>query len=246
MKLKRFYERYTDPNLVLVYQYGKVGSTTLADSIPGAVNLHDLFANPLCECGFRQRHSLGYRKVGFPLDRLFRRTIIKRRPSTDLIVPLRAPWERNISMFFQDLPFWYVDYLTNSKATQKVEGIGLIQQAFETRFDHQGTDRWFEREFCRLTGIPFAEIQFDKEAGFSILTQNKYRCLLLTTNHIRSNEGKQTIENFLGRPFELTDSNRGDRKWYGPVYKNFLADADFIESYKERVSKSAVHQKFFA
>jgi len=246
MNLKRLYKRYADPNLVLVYQYGKVGSTTLADSIPGAVNVHDLYANPLCPCGFQQRFSWAYRKTGYPLDRFFRRTVIGRRPSTDIIVPLRAPWERNISMFFQDLPFWYVDYFQNSDAIQKVEGLGLIQQAFTARFDHDGTDHWFEREFCRLTGIAFADIEFDKAAGFTVLTKNRFRCLLLTTDHMRSDGGKHTVETFLGRSFEMTDSNRGNKKWYGPVYKNFLADTEFVESYKQRVAKCAVHQKFFS
>ena len=246
MNLQKLYKRYTDPNLVLVYQYGKVGSTTLADSIPGAINVHDLFANPLCPCSFRQRLPLAYRKIGYPVDRFCRRLIIGRRPSTDLIVPLRAPWERNVSMFFQDLPFWYVDYFVNSNAIQKVEGIGLLQHAFTERFDHEGTDRWFEKEFCRLTGIDFADIEFDKAVGYAVLTKNKYRCLLLTTKHMRSDGGKETIENFLGRSFDLHDSNRGDKKWYGPVYRNFLADTGFIESYKKRVSQSAVHQKFFS
>ena len=246
MNPSKLFRRYSSADLVLIYQFGKVGSTTLAASIPGAVNVHDLFANPLCPCGFRYRLPAAYRWFGYPLDRFCRRAIIRRRKSIDIIVPVRPPWERNISMFFQDLPFWYVEYFAKSDAIQKVEGIGLIQQAFTTMFDHAATEHWFEKEFCRFTGVAFDDIPFDKSAGYSIMKKGKYRCLFLTTDHVRSDDGRATISSFLDREIVLSDQNRGSKKWYGPVYEQFLADKEFVEEYKNQLSSSPVQKKFFS
>ena len=245
MNIKGILKRYRDPDLVLVYQFGKVGSTTLADSIPSAVNVHDLFGNPLCPPGFRYRNSAAYRWAGFPIDRLLRRTLIGRRKQTDIIVPVRKPWERNISMFFQDFPFWYTHFFATRKATQKIEGLELIQRIFTEAFDHDGPEKWFAGEFTRLTGIKIGDIQFDKSNGHTIVEQGPYRCLLLTTEHMRSDRGIGTIEQFVGRPVNLDDKNRGDRKWYGPVYKEFLADEKFISSYKQQLSTTSVQQAFY-
>ncbi len=245
MKFKSIVKRYADPNLVLVYQYGKVGSTSLADSIPGGVNVHSLYATALCPCGFRQRYSALRRWVAFPIDRFMRRVLIRRRPCVDIIVPLRVPWERNLSMFFQDLPFWYVQYFAENKANQKIEGIDLIKQIFETMFDHDGPERWFREEFCRLTGMKFGEIDFDKAKGFSIAKSGKYRVLFLTTEYMRTSNGIDTIAEFLGRPVKIDDSNRGDRKWYGHVYRELLADEEYIQSYRKRMESTLVTKKFF-
>ena len=246
MNLPQLYKRYTDPNLALIYQYGKVGSTALAYSIPGAVNVHDLYGNVMCPCGFRQRNSLAYRFAGFPLDRFLRRLIIKRRKSIDIVVPIRDPWERNISMFFEDLPFWFVHHFATKRANKKVEGLGLLKEIFSETFEHDGPDKWFQKEFCRFTGIGFDEINFDKSKGYLTIEKGKFRCLILTTQHFRSESGVPTIEEFLGRSFELTSRNSGDKKWYGTAYKDFLADEDFVASYREKMMSSLVQQKFFS
>lgn len=241
----RLKKRFTDPNLVLIYQYGKVGSTSLADSIPGAVNVHTLYATALCPFGFRQRYSVWRRWFGFPLYRVWRRFLIRRRTKVDIIVPLRAPWERNISMYFQDLPFWYVKHFATKKANQKTEGLDLIKNIFHETFDHDGPDRWFQEEFCRLTGVDLNEIPFDKSTGFCMIEKGRFRCLLLTTDHLRRSVGAVTIRDFLGRPLDIKDSNRGERKWYASVYQEFLNDQELIDSYKERMASSKVHKKFF-
>ena len=62
---------------------------------------------------------------------------------------------------------------------------------------------------------------------------------------MRSEQGIETIEKFVGRPVKLDDKNRGDLKWYGPVYKEFLSDTKFIGEYKERLSATPVHKTFF-
>lgn len=241
-----FWQRYSRDDLVLIYQFGKVGSTTLADSIEGAVNVHDLFGNPLCPPSFRQRHKLIYRWFKFPIDRFLRRRLIGKRKETKIIVPLRTPWSRNISMFFQDLPFWYVKHFSENRTKQKIDGTEILKHIFQKTFDHDGPDKWFQNEFCRLTGISFEAIPFDKKTGFSTIKKGPFHCLFLTTDLMRASQGKEVIETFLGRSIDLTDTNRGDRKWYAAIYKQLLDDKSFVEQYQAQMASSKVHQKFFA
>ena len=246
MNLKRLFQRYSNSDLVLVYQSGKVGSTALAASLPGGLNVHDLYGYVMCRCGFEQRFSWWYRKLVFPVDRFLRRFMIKRRSSIDIIVPVRQPWERNVSMFFQDLPFWYVHYFATRKANQKVEGLELIKTIFEDTFDHQAADNWFQNEFCRFTGIEFDDIEFDVTKGHCILEHKNIRCLILTTDFLRSDLGTKAIEDFADCKLQIGEQNRGSKKWYGPIYQELLNDSEFIASYKEKMSTSLVQQKFFA
>jgi hypothetical protein len=243
--VKRLIKRYSDPNLVLIYQFGKVGSTTLAASIEGAVNVHDLYGNPICPAGFNLRNKWSYRKIGFPVDRLFRRVLLNRRKKIDIIVPVREPAGRNLSMFFQDLSFWYVKHFANNRAYAKSEGMDLLKEVFTKSFDHDGADRWFEKEFCRFTGLDFEQMPFNKEAGFEVIENGKCRCLLLTTEFMRRDEGKAKIETFLGRSFEWENQNRGENKWYADAYRQFQDDASFVDTYRARMKQSKVYQKFF-
>lgn len=245
MNLRQLQERYSDPELVLVYQFGKVGSSSLAASIDGAVNVHDLFANPICPPGFRFRNSFLFRHVGFPVDRAVRRGLLRRRDSVDIIVPVRPPWERNVSMFFQDLAFWYTEYFSTRKSEQKVEGIELLQQIFMEIFPHDAPDRWFQEEFTKLTAIELDKIDFDNQLGYLTVEEAPYRCLFLTTEHLRTIESQATLSMFLGRTVSLTSRNRGSQKWYGSAYDEFLADAAFISEYKDRVATSQVQRTFF-
>ena len=243
--MKRLFDRYFDPNLVLVYQFGKVGSTTLANAINSAVNVHDLYANPISPATFRLRNPWTYRWFGFPADRAFRRLCINLRKQTDVVVPVREPFARNLSMFFQDLPFWYVKHFSENRAYAKNEGNSLLKQVFLETFDHDGCDRWFKNEFCRFVGLGFDDLPFDRTEGFSLVENKRRRCLLLTTDRMSASDGMSIVSDFLGRPIEIESQNRGNEKWYAEVYEKFGKDKPFVDAYKKRMSDSAVQKKFF-
>ncbi|WP_144059959.1 putative capsular polysaccharide synthesis family protein [Rhodopirellula sallentina] len=243
--IKGFLRRYSCKQLVLIYQFGKVGSTALASSIEGAVNVHDLYGMVPCPCGLRYRFSLAYRFLGLPMDRFVRRLLLRRREKIDIIVPVREPWSRNLSMFFEDLAFWYVDYFSTRRASKKVEGLALLKQVFLQSFEHESADSWFQKEFCRFVGVRLDEIAFDKSQGFAVFEKGRYRCLLLTVDHLRSEGGGRTIEGFLGRSVRIIDENRGEKKWYGGVYAELLSDSEFVDAYKKQMQGSVVQKTFF-
>ena len=188
-----------NPDMVLVYQYGKVGSTALADSLEYGLNAHDLYGNPMCPPGFKIRNSLFYRLFLYKLLRFFKRNLIRMRGEVCIVVPLRSPAERNISMFFQDLPFWYAYYFSKNKAYAKSEGIGILQEIFSTCFPHKFCDNWFDKEFSRFTGIGLGDIDFDAGLGVGTAEKGKYKCLFIHHDLIDTELGKREMKKFTGK-----------------------------------------------
>lgn len=234
-----------NPDLVLVYQYGKVGSTALADSLEYGLNAHDLYGNPMCLPGFKMRNSLFYKFFLYRLLRFFKRVLIKVRGETRIIVPIRAPAERNISMFFQDLPFWYAYYFSKKKAYAKSEGIGVLQEIFSTCFPHRFCDDWFDNEFSKFTGIGLEDINFDAESGSSFVEKGRFKCLFIHHDKVDTDLGRKKIEEITGQNVDIPSVNRGVKKWYADAYKQFVADEDFMKAYRDKMSLSNVSRKFY-
>jgi len=237
--------KYINKDLVLVYQYGKVGSTTISHSVPNSINVHDLYGTVMCPPGFKYRHGLFYRKIYFPIDRLVRRTLIRRNKKIKIIVPVRDPVDRNVSMFFQDLPFYYVDYFAKHKGYAKSEGNDLLKDVFIKSFNHQSPDEWFSREFSRFTGISVDEIEFDSNSFYCCVEKGKYSCLIIKSESIKSLLGKKVIEDFVKKDVVWRDVNRGGMKWYKDVYAAFVSDDEFIAEYRKLVSRLVVASRFF-
>ncbi|WP_197468610.1 putative capsular polysaccharide synthesis family protein [Alcanivorax sp. HI0083] len=229
---------------VFVYQYGKVGSTSLSQALKSGVNMHDLYGNVMCPPGFKYRYTLAY-KVLFFIDRFIRRFFIKRSSEILMIVPLRRPEERNVSMFFQDLPFWYVSYFSKNPGYAKGEGVGILQEIFSEYFPHYACDAWFDKEFSRFTGIRLEDIEFDTESGLGFSEKGKFKCLFIHHDKVDTDLGRKWIESVTGQDVVIPNVNRGSEKWYADAYKQFMADEDFMKAYREKMSFSKVSRKFY-
>jgi hypothetical protein len=57
--------------------------------------------------------------------------VFEMRREVCVIVPVRSPAERNISMFFQDLPFWYAHYFAKKRRTLKVKELVFFRKYFQ-------------------------------------------------------------------------------------------------------------------
>lgn len=161
-------------------------------------------------------------------------------------MPLREPAERNISMFFQDLPFWYVKYFSENKGYARSEGIQILKEIFDCSFPHDACDDWFENEFSRFTGIKIEDIAFDMNAGVGYAEKGKYKCLFIHHNKIATSVVRSEIHRVTGEQIVIRNVNRGGEKWYGAAYKEFMSSEDYVESYKVKMRSTKVYNKFYA
>ncbi|MBL4910787.1 MAG: hypothetical protein JKX78_12345 [Alteromonadaceae bacterium] len=227
---KQLIDKYKAPETLFIYQMGKVGSTTLENSLPNAVHIHAFFTkNHTCPIRLYGQAKFGFKFFIYRLEQellayLLRRAF-KQRQNTKIITLVRDPLARNISMFFHDLDAYLFAAHTNCLNTRKVALPTRDQQAsvlidvFQQEFDHDYALTWFDREFFPMTGIDIYQQSFDKAKGLGIIKTENIEVLCVRTNKIKSNINE--ISQFIGQHVTLSDANLAENKWYGDIYLAF-------------------------
>lgn len=234
--------RFSDENNVLIYQMGKVGSTSLEKSIPGSIHLHSLYGNAPCWI-FQKQHRSGLAFInGYVGDFIKRRCILKRK-KVKIITLVRDPYKRNLSMFFQDLSHWVYNYMGAQGADCRTDDSGFLFDVFESSFDHDYLHSWFDKEIRRLTGIDIYESSFSSQ-GFSIYKNGKFEVLLLRAEDLNNN--MDIIEKFLGIELKVSSSNLGEKKWYSSLYREFKIQAEKkLLNYQDSLKESKFYKHFY-
>lgn len=202
-----------DPD-VMVYTAGKVGSSTMSDSLRKA-NLSCIQV----ESFFYPEHQLdkGIQDVwgGYCLEKI--------KKGIKIITIVREPIARGISVFMQLLMYSLVEN-DRSMQYQIVEGC--------LRHNTYPFEYFFDQELARVTGIDVFQYPFDREKGYGVIKENNFEVLLLTLEKLKSN--KQVIQEFVGKPeFEFVSANVGGEKAYKHIYadvkKNLKIPYEIIE-----------------
>ena len=236
-------------NKIFIYQMGKVGSTSLEASIENAVWTHTLYNNGPCWVRDAQLWATLNplqkikRYVGPMLDRM----VIRSNKEVRIITLVRDPVARDVSMFFQRLPYWYTHYLNanNDGEISRSDGDDIIHESFDKSFDHDYSITWFDKEIRRLTGIDVMQMDFDKNKGFGIAKKKNFSLLVLTLEKMEENHAAGVIETFAGQQFSLVRENDGENKWYADIYKRFRKNHKFEHTYINRKYSDNWVNKFY-
>ncbi|MCB1132420.1 MAG: hypothetical protein KDN05_14930 [Verrucomicrobiae bacterium] len=157
---------YFRPPLFL-FQMGKVGSSTHKNTLQTLYHVHHL-------------HTAADFKI-------------KHRPekdgdSVDLITIVREPIGRKVSTFFQNLVGSPYGYSFPNREAALAAGTGeLLRRFHEWEDGVTEATRWFENHFEPATGIRIYQHEFDPETGWTILSEGKWRVLVLRFEDIRTN-----------------------------------------------------------
>lgn len=212
------YRTWSDPERILVYQMGKVGSTSLQAMIPGSLHLHNLYDNHPCPPR-RDRHVAGrWQRLGRGTSQAIRRLAIRRRRCIRIITLVRDPYQRNVSMFFQNLPHWLAAF-DDGRHSNRTGSADLVARAFNEAFNHDYVAEWFDRELRRFTGIDVYGIAMDPGQAHARVTSRRFDVLLLRFERLA--ECTAALGEFLGTPVHLVHRNAGSDKWYASVYDEF-------------------------
>jgi len=250
--------KYAASDTVFIYQMGKVGSTTLENSLPNAVHLHAFYSkNHTCPVRLFGLRKLSLAHAFYTIEQellwWYIRRVFKRRRQqgkvTKIITLVREPLSRNQSMFFHDLDAYLYMAHTNCLNTRvaaiptRCQTTRLLSDVFTQEFNHEYAANWFDKEFLPMTGINIYQYDFDKERGVSRIQEKGIDILCLNCEKIQENE--KLLSDFVGNTIEVSSTNKAEDKWYGDLYKQFKADYALPEGVYKKIYTSRFYQHFF-
>lgn len=242
-RLKSIWQEYSDKDNILVYQFGKVGSTALQTSIPNAIHTHALYGNFPCHIySSQQRKGLNW-FFGYFGD-FIKRVAIRRRKEIKIIVIVREPISRNISMFFQDLAHWIYHYAESKNFDNRFSGDDYLENVFYESFDHNYINYWFDKELSRFVGFDVLGERLNPDVGYSRIKKGKFDILICQQENI--GVWHKALKEFNDIDLELINNNVGDNKWYGDIYKKFKKSFVPSQSYIDKAYSSKYVEKIYS
>lgn len=233
------------PQAVLIYQPGKVGSSSLGSSIRKKnVHVHMLtlqYANK--------------REEGFLLKEYVKN--LSKKEKMQIITCIREPIARDISGYYYDSDteigrfnydvkvgdlLWYGDNINGEKDNLPERSID-VKGDLHTGFSTYGNAliryksdefSWFDYEIKNIFDIDIYDYPFDKEQGYGIIRKDNIEILVLKLE--KMSECEKVIGDFVGEEdFHLVRDNEAKNKVYNYIYqefkKNVLLDREYYDYY---------------
>lgn len=225
---------------ILVYQNGKVGSSTVSRSLrnAGVENAH-------VHRFFFSRDIVGELVLGEEKKEIIDESNLLKLGHSDyvkavkddmknkkIITMVREPISVDLSTVFQ----WIGTGIAYRYIAKRVKDGKIFQQIVSElvmKIQNRLFD-WFDEELRELCGIDVYSYPFDKEKGYTIISKNETEVLILKAEKLSSLT--DVIRDFVGNQnLELTDENVGRNKKYAHLYqkvkKNIMLPREYVEYY---------------
>jgi len=234
--------------IVLLHQMGKVGSSSVRDTLRSMDGVH-VFQTHWCN-----ERNLAHRAGIVHEDRrisnrygdrdhfgaMLHHRIIEPRGASKVITMVRDPIARNVSSYFQHLDeIWGV-----RRAHERIE-LDELLRGFHEVFEHDEPLTWFDTEVRDLFGVDVFAIPFDRERRWSLLESDSWSVLVMRAD--LPDDGKQqAMSSLLGCEIPvLSRSNVGEDKGYASVYTAFKKRLELPAAYLDRFYDAPVTRHFF-
>jgi hypothetical protein len=251
-RIKRKLAKYASTYLrrplppVIIYQMGKVGSSSVYDSLMMAQAKRQVFQvhmiSPESTRTFRQQQES--RNLPIPAhirtgERLYRK-IIEPQKQAKFITMLREPIGRNISAFFQNLPEF-----ASGRPSDTLPPVEELIARFLQSYPHYVPLTWFDREIKPMLNIDVYEHPFPKEQGFMKVHHGNAELLILKSE-LEDSVKEREIAAFLHlRAFRLQQSNIGANKSYAQSYREFVRQIRLPPDYIDMMCTAKYTQHFY-
>ncbi|MCI8454244.1 MAG: hypothetical protein HFE84_06490 [Lachnospiraceae bacterium] len=231
---------YTCKCPVLVYQNGKVGSSTVSDSLTSAgtenVHFHRFFfvkdIHGRLLLGDKQHKAMESFVSYSPYFSEYKEYIKRNMKHKKIITLVRDPIAVNVSSVFQWIGIGVANrYLVSRLQTGKTFAQAVCELMIEIQNRLFG---WFFEELKESCDIDVFAYPFDKEKGYTILSQNGIEVLVIKTEQL--SQMTEVIQKFVdNRRFELLNTNVGSDKEYAHLYaevkKRLVLPKEYVEHY---------------
>ncbi len=254
-------------SLILIYTMGKVGSTSIYESLKNLSFIFNIFhLHKLNDAYLKDRERLikneVYKTNQYPkhihTDLLWKPLWVKKlltkiKKPIHIITVVREPISRNISLFFQWIDFEETDHTYSFKSrnnnypfniiTPKDDLSGLYD-VFLNRFTSHSHEDWLKDELKNVFQIDLLAEPFDKEKGFSIFKSENTRLLTLKLESLDFTF-EAAMKAFLDEKVKLIKVNEASAKNIKGVYKRFKKEIRFPKSYINTLYSSDYVKHFY-
>jgi hypothetical protein len=242
-KLRRLVNDGVKP--VLIYQMGKVGSSSIHGSLQ-ATGIPSFQFHTL-DPEWVQTSSASYRKNNsVPPKHLERGNlvyteVIKKKAPARIITLVREPISRNISAYFENLD----RYWQTQDAHKKIPCDQLIEGFLKQSQDVRGL-QWFENEFEKMLGIDVFKHPFPAAQRFVQFNAAQYEILIMRID-LDDEKKAECVSNFLAFPgLRLVQENVSAKSSYADAYAEFKRALRLPRDYVDHALNSRFTQHFFS
>lgn len=236
---------------IIIYQMGKVGSTTVYYSLKKQLFLTPVFhVHSLSDDTLRE-YEKAYRSVGKIPDQMrhlrhgnFLRQKLNASKAIDwkIITLVREPIIRDISIFFQQIDRKFPNGIDTS------EIINILQRhfaSFEESTDYACT--WFDREIKSNFNIDIYNFVFDKQKGHHIIKEKDKEILMIRLEDL-NNCFQLALGEFLAldKPIDLLSKNIAKDKQYKNQYLEVVNDIKIPEGICKLIYSSKYVKHFYS
>lgn len=232
---RQFDQRLRQDDFVLIYQMGKVGSSSIeaslaASNIP-SWHIHTFDNNEEFQI-YRNQKDVAcffdwHTRIAYKIALAHRRRILQQRKHLQIITLIRDPIATVISRLFQDLHIQFIAGKKNLSVHGDIDTtLAHIIDAFETVMRWDYFTNWFDRELKRQFNIDVLAQTNDPSRPYWQLSNGGRDVLLMKCEAI--NQSVDILRDFLHRPdFTLEPSNQAANKWYSALYQRFKTTYPF-------------------
>ncbi|ACK64155.1 conserved hypothetical protein [Rippkaea orientalis PCC 8801] len=249
--VSRLSHEVRQPELILVHQMGKVGSSSIYKGLKklnlGIPIYHTHVLNPKQLEDLRQKiKSYNYRRYG---ERVITELYLHKQIQQGLngktwkiITLVREPIGKNISDFFENLDndVWYRNEYIGHK------NVDELMEHFLNEFPHEAVLTWLDRHITNVFGIDILGKDFPKNKGYQIFKTDNIEILLIRMEDINLKIVEAMREFMNIENFTLSKVNIGDEKKYANKYQQFKQSINLPESYLNKMYNSKYTKHFYS
>lgn len=240
---------------VIVYQMGKVGSTTVYTTLQNA----DL-PNPVYHVHFLSHHGiknaqeyLRSKHISLPIHIQISKALRKKIDKTKgiqykIITVVREPISRDISDFFENIKWSYSHLIDENGNIRESDCLEFFQKMFLNYNELTDyTCTWFDRELKSAFKVDVYAHPFNHLDGFTIIRGENAEVLILRLEDMNYNLSAALTEFLrIDRPIQMVKSNIGENKQYSATYRHILANIFIPKSVCNRVYSSRYVKHFYS
>lgn len=244
-----------DNTAVIIYQMGKVGSTTIHKALEAADLPFPIYkVHFLSDEGMAHGETFHQKTLKVPWEstpHIQTSRLLRDKISSDpsarwqIITLVREPIGRELSEFFQYVHSLYPELLDEQGEIDKKRALRMLRTKFMFyKPESSYTARWFDMEIKQMFGIDVYDHPFDRKAGYTVIKQGNVELLTLRLEDL-DDTFMPAVTPFLNveTPIPLARSNVRSEQKRGDAYREIIEDFKVRPAICERIyaSKYATH-----